>query len=62
MAEIGHYELNLLPFHRMGDSKWTQTGRVYPYRETESTPIERMQVLQQRRDSRSLRCCARPTP
>lgn len=44
----GIEEINLLPFHRMGDSKWTQCGLVYPYKEQESPPpatLERLQRL-----------------
>ena len=25
------FEINLLPFHRMGSSKWEQLGRKYEY-------------------------------
>lgn len=31
LNEIGQYELNLLRFHRMGQSKWEQLGMSYPY-------------------------------
>ena len=27
--------INLLPFHRLGESKWRQVGRVYPYKDVE---------------------------
>lgn len=36
MASLNLKEINLLPFHRMGDSKWTQLGVVYPFTELES--------------------------
>lgn len=31
MKELGLTELNLLPFHPLGESKWRQCGMVYPY-------------------------------
>lgn len=37
LKEIGQTEINILPFHRMGDSKWNQCGMAYPYREYETT-------------------------
>ncbi|EAP9194256.1 4-hydroxyphenylacetate decarboxylase activase [Salmonella enterica] len=30
MESAGVYEVNLLPFHRLGASKWQQLGKVYP--------------------------------
>lgn len=30
MEHAGVYEVNLLPFHRMGESKWEQLGKTYP--------------------------------
>lgn len=31
MHSVGLTEFNLLPFHRLGDSKWKSCGMVYPY-------------------------------
>lgn len=31
MKEVGLTEINLLPFHPLGESKWRQCGMVYPY-------------------------------
>lgn len=47
MKSLGLYEINLLPFHRMGDSKYTQLGRVYAYKDVEAMPLERLAPLQQ---------------
>ncbi len=47
MQEVGLDEINLLPFHRMGDSKYTQLGEVYAYRDVEAMPLERLQPMQQ---------------
>ncbi|WP_032115538.1 4-hydroxyphenylacetate decarboxylase activase [Candidatus Arsenophonus nilaparvatae] len=30
MKSAGVYEVNLLPFHRLGESKWQQLGKTYP--------------------------------
>ncbi|KPL83153.1 MFS transporter [Thermanaerothrix daxensis] len=46
LREVGLVEMNILPFHRLGDSKWTQLGAVYPYRDYEGTPEEKMAHLQ----------------
>jgi len=47
LNELGFYEMNILPFHRLGDSKWTQLGLTYPYRDYKETPDEKMERLQQ---------------
>lgn len=46
MHSVGLEEFNLLPFHRLGDSKWKSCGMAYPYRLYETTPIEKMQEMQ----------------
>ncbi len=46
MHKIGLTEFNLLPFHRLGDSKWKQCGMEYPYSFYEATPPEIMEKLQ----------------
>ncbi|SDF27958.1 4-hydroxyphenylacetate decarboxylase activase [Sporolituus thermophilus] len=45
--EIGQNEINILPFHRLGDSKWTQCGMVYPYRDYEATPEHVLDHIQE---------------
>ena len=40
------FEVNLLPFHRMGKTKWTQLNRVYPYGEQAPTGREKLEELQ----------------
>ena len=42
VKNAGLGEINVLPFHRMGDSKWRQCGMVYPYSEQESPTPEQM--------------------
>lgn len=46
LRQVGLVEMNILPFHRLGDSKWSQLGEVYPYRDYEGTPEEKMAHLQ----------------
>lgn len=47
MREVGLSEINLLPFHRMGDSKYTQLGQVYSYSDVEAMPLEHLVPLQE---------------
>ena len=47
MNRIGTYEINLLPFHRMGDSKWNQLGKNYAYSKEEATDEKIMNKLQE---------------
>lgn len=56
MEAIRRYEVNILPFHRMGDSKWTQLGKQYPYRDQEPTPMTKMKQIQQFFLDRGLAC------
>lgn len=46
MEKLDLFEINLLPFHRMGDSKWTQLGKKYAYSTEKSTNDEKMSELQ----------------
>lgn len=46
LQEIGQTEINILPFHRLGDSKWNQCGMTYPYRDYEATPPDVLNRLQ----------------
>ncbi|MBZ9634563.1 4-hydroxyphenylacetate decarboxylase activase [Clostridium sp. FP1] len=46
MKKLGIFEINLLPFHRMGDSKWNQLGKEYGYSKEEATDEEKMNKLQ----------------
>lgn len=46
METLGLFEINLLPFHRLGDSKWEQLGKTYAYKEYTATSQEKLEELQ----------------
>jgi len=46
MHENDLFEINLLKFHRMGESKWNQLGHDYPYHTGGEVSDERMLELQ----------------
>lgn len=46
MDELGIFEINILPFHSLGDSKWEQLGRNYKYRDYKSTSQGKMEDIQ----------------
>ena len=46
MKRLDLFEINLLPFHRLGDSKWNQLGKKYSYQSEEETPKEKLEYLQ----------------
>ena len=46
MQRLGLFEVNILPFHRLGDSKWTQLGKQYAFSQAIATPEERLLRIQ----------------
>lgn len=40
------YEVNLLPFHRLGESKWQQLGKPYPGRNWQAPSEQRLEELE----------------
>ncbi|MBF8984259.1 4-hydroxyphenylacetate decarboxylase activase [Lutibacter sp. B2] len=46
METLDLFEINILPFHRMGDSKWTQLGYDYLYKDTEPTSMYTLEHIQ----------------
>lgn len=56
MKKNGLYEINILPFHRMGDSKWKQLGKEYVYCQDESTPMDKLEHIQEMFLDRRIAC------
>jgi pyruvate formate lyase activating enzyme len=56
MSSIGLREINLLPFHRLGDSKWQQLGKSYRYSSFQATDADRMLELQEIFENAGLIC------
>lgn len=46
MDRVGLAEINILPFHRLGASKWEQLGKDYAYKDYTPSPRERMEAIQ----------------
>ncbi len=46
MDSLGLFEVNILPFHRLGASKYDQLGRVYEHVDDEPTPQEKLEHIQ----------------
>lgn len=40
MKDVGLNEVNLLPFHPLGESKWRQCGMIYPYGQQGACEVE----------------------
>lgn len=56
IRDIGLDALNLLPFHRLGESKYRQLGRTYALAEQQSPSDERMQELKKIAEGFGLYC------
>lgn len=50
------YEINILPFHCLGESKWEQLGKKYAYKEYKETSQEKMKEIQAIFISRKIAC------
>lgn len=46
MNGLGLYEVNILPFHRLGDSKYKQLGKSYEYSEETPTSEDKLEHIQ----------------
>lgn len=46
MDSLGLFEVNILPFHRLGDSKYNQLGKTYEYSDEQPTPPEKLEHIQ----------------
>lgn len=56
LRELGLAEINLLPFHRMGESKWRQVGEEYDYALDDATSEEVMAGIQAEFLDRGILC------
>jgi pyruvate formate lyase activating enzyme len=56
VRQLGLGEVNLLPFHRLGASKYEQLGLAYPYAHTTAASAEDLQPLQRIFAAAGLRC------
>lgn len=56
IRSIGLDAVNLLPFHRLGESKYRQLGRTYALAEQTSPPDEQMQQLKSIAEKKGLYC------
>ncbi len=56
MEHVGVYEVNLLPFHRLGESKWQQLGEIYPAREWQAPSAEKLLKLEKCFTQQQLLC------
>ena len=56
MDSLGLYEINLLPFHRLGDSKWEQLGKPYAHRQETATSPQVLERLQKVFLARKIAC------
>jgi pyruvate formate lyase activating enzyme len=62
-ASAGWGEMNLLPFHRMGASKYGQLGLAYAYADVPPPGEELMRSLQQAAEAGGVTCyCGASTP
>jgi len=56
LRRIGKSEANLLPFHRLGVSKYEQLGLDYSYRDTQAPSIERMDQIRRLFEQEGISC------
>lgn len=56
MDSLGLFEVNILPFHRLGDSKYNQLGRGYEYADEAPTAPEVLDHIQNRFLDRGIAC------
>lgn len=56
MAQTGIYEVNLLPFHRLGESKWQQLGETYPAHDWRAPDTTKLLMLERFFTQQQLLC------
>lgn len=56
MNALGLFEINILPFHRLGDSKYTQLGKRYEYSDETPTSEDKLEHIQDLFLDRGIAC------
>lgn len=56
MKENGLTEANILPFHNLGTSKWTQLGKEYVYEKYKATEEQKLKDLQEIFEALGITC------
>lgn len=56
MNDVGLTEFNILPFHRLGVTKWEQLGMHYEYAKTKQTPQAKLEELKRVLESHGVSC------
>ena len=56
MAEVGLTEFNILPFHRLGVTKWEQLGMDYAYADAKPTAPEKLAELKAAIEAHGVTC------
>lgn len=56
LQDNGLTEVNLLPFHRLGSSKYTQLGRQYDFAQTASLTQQALQAMKAFFEANAIRC------
>lgn len=56
MQQLGLFEINILPFHRLGQTKWNQLGKEYLYDDKTSTTNDKLLQIQDVFLSRHIAC------
>ena len=56
MNALGLFEINILPFHRLGDSKDTQLGKRYEYSDETPTSEDKLEHIQDLFLDRGIAC------
>lgn len=56
MREVGLNELNILPFHRLGVSKWEELSMTYAFADDKPTPPEKLESLRKVVQGHGVKC------
>ena len=56
MNDVGLEEFNILPFHRLGVTKWEQLGMEYEFADCKPTPDDKLQEIKRALESHGVKC------